>query len=163
KGDQPMADAIALGGLELCAAHLARAVERGDDLDARGGMMKAATMGAVSFQKGLGACHSLAHPLSSEKGMHHGLANRPCLPAVVDYNEAIIADKLARIRAIFDAKATNLGAALRALRARVGLPNGLRPEGVSEADVSKLADKAIQDACHQSNPRPTSRDDLARL
>ena len=97
-GDHPMADGIALGGLELCAAHLARAVEHGDDLDARGGMMKAAMMGAVAFQKGLGACHSLAHPLSSEKGMHHGLANALCLPAVVDFNESAIAPKLARIQ-----------------------------------------------------------------
>src|SRR5262249_23052566 len=81
-GDHRMADAIALGGLELVAKHLVRATEKGDDLDARGGMMKAAMMGAVAFQKGLGACHSLAHPLSSEKGMHHGLANALCLPAV---------------------------------------------------------------------------------
>ncbi len=79
-GDHPMADAIALGGLELCARHLAQAVEHGEDIEARGGMMKAAMMGAVAFQKGLGACHSLAHPLSSEKGLHHGLANALCLP-----------------------------------------------------------------------------------
>ena len=89
-----MADAIALGGLELCAAHLVRAVEHGDDLGARGGMMKAAMMGAVAFQKGLGACHSLAHPLSSEKGLHHGLANALCLPAVVEFNEAAVPDRL---------------------------------------------------------------------
>src|SRR3974377_557901 len=86
-GDHPMADAIAVGGLELCAKHPA-ARAHGEDLAARGGMMKAAMMGAVSFQKGLGACHSLAHPLSSEKGMHHGLANALCLPAVVEYNHA---------------------------------------------------------------------------
>src|SRR3712207_8865573 len=53
-----------------------------------GGMLKAAMMGAVAFQKGLGACHSLAHPLSSECGLHHGLANALCLPAVVEFNEA---------------------------------------------------------------------------
>jgi len=104
-GDHPMADAIAIGGLELCAAHLARAVEHGDDLAARGGMMKAAMMGAVAFQKGLGACHSLAHPLSSEKGMHHGLANALCLPAVIELNESVVATKLDRVRRIFDEQA----------------------------------------------------------
>jgi 4-hydroxybutyrate dehydrogenase len=162
-GDHPMADAIALGGLELCARSLARAVENGDDLAARGDMMKAAMMGAVAFQKGLGACHSLAHPLSSEKGLHHGLANALCLPAVVDFNEPVVAAKLDRIRGILDAKAKTCGEALRTLRKKLGLPDGLRSEGVSEADIPKLADKAIEDACHRCNPRPVTRDDLAAL
>jgi alcohol dehydrogenase class IV len=162
-GDHPMADAIALGGLELCAANLARAVEHGDDLAARGGMMKAAMMGAVAFQKGLGACHSLAHPLSSEKNLHHGLANALCLPAVVEFNESAIHPKLERVRAILDPNAKTCTDAVRALRKRVGLPDGLRPEGVSESDIPKLSEKAFEDACHRSNPRPTGRDDLAAL
>jgi alcohol dehydrogenase class IV len=162
-GDHPMADAIALGGLELCAIHLARAVAQGDDLAARGGMMKAAMMGAVAFQKGLGACHSLAHPLSSEKGMHHGLANALCLPAVVDFNQSAAAELLERVRTLIDPRAKTCGEALRALRKRVGLPDGLRPEGVTEADIDKLSAKAFEDACHRSNPRPVTRDDLAAL
>jgi alcohol dehydrogenase class IV len=162
-GDHPMADAIALGGLELCAKFLARAVEKGDDMEARGAMMKAAMMGAVAFQKGLGACHSLAHPLSSEKGMHHGLANALCLPAVVEYNQAVIADRLERCRVILDSSQKTCADAVRSLRKRVGLPGGLGAEGVTKADVPKLADKAIEDACHRCNPKPTTRDDLARL
>jgi alcohol dehydrogenase class IV len=165
-GDHPMADAIALGGLELCAAHLARAVEHGDDLAARGGMMKAAMMGAVAFQKGLGACHSLAHPLSSEKGLHHGLANALCLPAVVEFNEPVAQAKLDRVARLLDGGAGGGGrcaAAVRALRDRVGLPRGLAAEGVTGADVPKLADKAFEDACHRCNPRPVTRDDLAAL
>src|SRR5580658_5742312 len=118
-GDHPMADAIALGGLELCAEHLQRAVTHGDDLAARGAMMKAAMMGAVSFQKGLGACHSLAHPLSSEKGLHHGLANALCLPAVVDWNASVIPERMDRVRAILDPGAKSVGEALRALRTRL--------------------------------------------
>jgi 4-hydroxybutyrate dehydrogenase len=162
-GDHPMADAIALGGLELCAANLVRAVEHGEDLAARGGMMKAAMMGAVAFQKGLGACHSLAHPLSSEKGMHHGLANALCLPAVVEFNEKVSHARLERVRTILDPKAPRCAEAVRALRTRVGLPANLRAEGVTEADVPKLADKAFEDACHRSNPAPVTRDDLASL
>jgi 4-hydroxybutyrate dehydrogenase len=162
-GDHPMADAIALGGLELCAANLVRAVEYGDDLAARGGMMKAAMMGAVAFQKGLGACHSLAHPLSSEKDMHHGLANALCLPAVVDFNETSARARLDRVRVILDPAARSCGEAVRALRKRVGLPPGLRAEGIVESDVPKLADKAIEDACHRSNPTPVTREDLAGL
>jgi alcohol dehydrogenase class IV len=162
-GDHPMADGIAVAGLELCAAHLARAVEKGDDLEARGGMMKAAMMGAVAFQKGLGACHSLAHPLSSEKGMHHGLANALCLPAVVDFNAAAAGDRLERVRTILDPKARTCGEAVRGLRKRVGLPDGLGAEGVTAGDIPKLSAKAFEDACHRSNPRPVTRDDLAAL
>jgi len=162
-GDHPMADGIALGGLELCAKYLARAVDKGDDLEARGGMMKAAMMGAVAFQKGLGACHSLAHPLSSEKGMHHGLANALCLPAVVEFNEPVCGEKLARIKSILDPSAKSCAEALRALRARVKLPGGLGAEGITKADIPKLSAKAIEDACHRSNPRPCTEDDLARL
>jgi alcohol dehydrogenase class IV len=126
-------------------------------------MMKAAMMGAVAFQKGLGACHSLAHPLSSEKNLHHGLANALCLPAVVDYNQSTIPEKISRIKNIFDPKAKSLSDALRALREQLKLPNGLAAEGVLKSDIPKLADKAIEDACHNSNPRKTTRDDLAKL
>jgi 4-hydroxybutyrate dehydrogenase len=162
-GDHPMADAIALGGLELCARHLERAVLHGDDLDARGGMMKAAMMGAVAFQKGLGACHSLAHPLSSERGLHHGLANALCLPAVVEWNASVVPEKLDRLRTLLDADNKTLAQVLRDLRARVGLPDGLRREGVTLNDLDKLADKAFEDACHRSNPKPVTRDDLRTL
>ncbi|AKU96908.1 Alcohol dehydrogenase [Labilithrix luteola] len=162
-GDHPMADGIALMGIELVAKHLPRAVEAGADLVARGAMMKAAMMGAVAFQKGLGACHSLAHPLSSEKGMHHGLANALCLPAVVDFNNAVVPDRVERIRRIVDVQATSLANALRTLRDKIGLPSGLGTEGVTKADLTKLADKAMEDACHRLNPRPVTFDDMVKL
>ncbi len=162
-GDHPMADGIALMGIELCAKHLPRAVEAGADLVARGAMMKAAMMGAVAFQKGLGVCHSLAHPLSSEKNLHHGLANALCLPAVVDFNNAVVPDRVERVRRLVDLTATSLSNALRALREKVGLPGGLSAEGVTKADIPKLAEKAMEDACHRSNPRPCTREDMAKL
>jgi alcohol dehydrogenase class IV len=165
KGDHPMADGIALEGIRLAAAHLERAVSHGDDLEARGGMMKAAMMGAVAFQKGLGACHSLAHPLSSECGLHHGLANALCLPAVVAFNVAAAAPRLARVAALLGAPedAAACAEAVRALRARVGLAAGLEKAGVPAGKLDALADLAAQDACHTCNPRPCSRDDLRRL
>jgi alcohol dehydrogenase class IV len=138
-------------------------VKDGTDLDARGDMMKAAMMGAVAFQKGLGACHSLAHPLSSEKGLHHGLANALCLPAVVDFNAATIPERIERVRATLVPEAKTLADGLRSLRAELGLPGGLAAEGVTEADIGKLADKAFEDACHSLNPRPVTKDDLAAL
>ncbi len=162
-GDHPMADGIALMGIELCAKNLPRAVEDGTDLLARGAMMKAAMMGAVAFQKGLGVCHSLAHPLSSEKNLHHGLANALCLPAVVDFNNAVVPERIERIRRILDLTATSLSNALRTLREKLALPSGLAAEGVGKGDISKLADKAMEDACHRCNPRPVERADLVKL
>ncbi len=162
-GDHPMADGIALAGIELCAKHLPRAVEAGADLVARGAMMKAAMMGAVAFQKGLGVCHSLAHPLSSEKNLHHGLANALCLPAVVDFNNAVVPERVERVRRLVDLTATSLSNALRSLRDKLGLPSGLGTEGITKADLPKLAEKAMEDACHRSNPRPCTQSDMAKL
>ncbi|WP_437786546.1 iron-containing alcohol dehydrogenase [Sorangium sp. So ce1097] len=165
KGDHPMADGIALEGIRLAAAHLERAVTHGNDLDARGGMMKAAMMGAVAFQKGLGACHSLAHPLSSECGLHHGLANALCLPAVVEFNVAAAGPRLARVAALLGAAedAAACADAVRALRTRIGLAAGLEKAGVPRDKLDTLADLAAQDACHSCNPRPCSREDLRQL
>ena len=122
-------------------------------------------MGAVAFQKGLGACHSLAHPLSSECGLHHGLANALCLPAVIEFNESAAHDRLGRIARIFGANgsAGSCAEAIRELRNRVGLPSGLAELGVTSEKLPVLADLAVQDACHTLNPRPCTRDDLLTL
>lgn len=165
KGDHPMADGIALEGIRLIAESLERAVKDGSDLDARGNMMKAAMMGAVAFQKGLGACHSLAHPLSSECGLHHGLANALGLPAVLAFNAPEVGPKLARISAMLGGEPTAEGCveAIRKLRDRIGITGGLSKAGVPIDKLDALADLAFQDACHQSNPRACSRDDLRQL
>ncbi len=160
-GDHPLADAIALGGIELVQDWLVKAVEEPDNLEARGGMMKAAMMGAIAFQKGLGACHSLAHPLSSEHGLHHGLANALCLPAVVAFNTPAVPERVARIgRLLGDQDAVK---AIAGLRARVGINAGLAGSGIREEHLPALAKKAVEDACHRSNPRPASEQDLLEL
>ncbi|MBI1924443.1 iron-containing alcohol dehydrogenase [Candidatus Poribacteria bacterium] len=82
----PICDAIALEGVKRVARNLRRAVENGRDLEARGDMMIAALMGAIAFQKGLGVTHSLAHPLSTVAGLHHGLANAILLPYTMAFN-----------------------------------------------------------------------------
>ena len=161
KGDHPMADAIALGGIRLIARSLVRAVEAGDDLEARGDMMKAAMMGAVSFQKGLGACHSLAHPLSALCDLHHGLANAVCLPEVARFNLEAARDRYAEIAAIFGKE--DCPAALASLRARIGLPSSLREAGLSDPPFDQLAEEAFADGCHTQNPRPCTQADLLAL
>lgn len=161
-GDHPLADAIALGGIELVAQHLERAVNEPTDLEARGGMMKAAMMGAIAFQKGLGACHSLAHPLSSEHGLHHGLANALCLPAVIAFNTSAVPERVRRVAALLG-DAGDAVKAVAGLRARVGIHGGLAGSGIREEHLPLLAKKALEDACHRSNPRPCSEADLLAL
>ncbi len=165
KGDHPLADAIALGGIELALTWLPTAVRQPGDLAARGGMMKSAMMGAIAFQKGLGACHSLAHPLSSQLGLHHGLANALCLPAVLEFNEGAVPERVAVLASRLGA-GSEVGAAalaVRRFRREVGLPDGLGAAGVRAEQLAALADEAADDGCHASNPRPCSRDALLAL
>ena len=170
KGDHPMADALALSGIELVARHLVTAVEDGKNVEARGAMLKASMMGAVAFQKGLGACHALAHPLGAELHMHHGLANALCLPAVLDFNRTAATMRIARIARILGVKGNDLetlafecSGAVRALRKDIGLPDGLGEAGVTEEQLPALAPLAQADATHAMNPRACTKDDMLAL
>lgn len=165
KGDHPLADGIALAGLEIIARDLPRAVANGRDLEARGGMLKAAMMGAAAFQKGLGACHSLSHPLSAELGVHHGLANALCLPAVVDFNEQVVPERIERVAALFGGStgAGGCGQALRQLRSSLGMVTGLSNVGVTPDHLPRLSTLAAKDGCHAGNPRPCSEKDFLAL
>ena len=170
KGHHHMADAIALEGVRLVVAHIETAVHDGKDLKARGAMLEAAMMGATAFQKGLGACHSLAHPLSAETGMHHGLANALCLPAVLDFNRQAVPERIAAIARILGARGDDVetlafecSGAVKALRRKLGLPDGLAAEGISEDDLPRLAELAILDACHAMNPRECVAEDMLAL
>lgn len=169
-GDHPMADAIALGGVRLCQKSLKAATDDGSDLKARGDMLKAAMMGAVAFQKGLGACHSLAHPLSAELKMHHGLANALCLPAVLDFNRVAVPDRIAEVARQLGVRGDDdstlsfeCAGAVRALRKSIGLPSNLRSQGVTDEDLPRLAALAYADPCHTLNPRKCTEDDLLSL
>jgi len=169
-GDHPMADAIALGGARLCHRSLKAAADDGNDMSARADMLKAAMMGAVAFQKGLGACHSLAHPLSAELGMHHGLANAICLPAVLDFNRVAVPERIAEVARQLGVRGSDeatlsfeCAGAVRALRKSIGLPPDLHSQGVRESDLPRLATLAFADPCHELNPRRCTEDDLLAL
>lgn len=162
----PMCDGIALEAIRLIANALPRAVRDGSDLDARGPMQIAAAMGGIAFQKDLGATHSLAHPLSSICGLHHGLANALCLPHVMDFNSAARPGLYSRVGiALGLADSTDRAtiATIRALLAEIGLDTGLRAHGVNETHLDALADQAIEDTCHLTNPVPVTRADLREL
>ncbi len=177
-GYHPLCDAIGFQGIALVSRHLRQAVADGGELEARHHMLMASMMGAIAFQKGLGAAHSLAHPLSTEVDMHHGLANALVLPHVVDFNRDAARQAYLRAahyagvpgpmskdadRAATDKTIDAFIAAIERLSADVGLPASLAAAGVSPDSLPRLADKAFEDACHTFNPRKCTRDDLLGL
>jgi alcohol dehydrogenase class IV len=170
-GFHPLADAVALDAVARAARSLPVAVRDPHDLHARTDMMIAAMEGAMAFQKGLGACHALAHALGPIAGVHHGLANAVVLPSVVAFNRPAAGPRLARIALAMgadagepqDALADAAAARVRALAAQVGIPARLRDVGVREADLPRIATKAFEDASHRTNPRPCGEADLLEI
>jgi len=168
----PMCDGIALEGIRLIVDALPRAFRNGGDLDARGKMLVAASMGAVAFQKDLGVVHSLAHPLSTICGMHHGLANALCLPAVMRFNAMRKPGLYRRIGIACgldvmrsserDADSTTIDFISDFLN-NLGLRPGLRNYDVTEQHIALMAPQAHADACHQTNPVPVTEADLRSL
>ncbi len=161
KGYHPICDAVAIAGARLVWENLPRVLDNPRDLEARSHMMMASMMGAIAFQKGLGATHSLAHPLSSECRMHHGTANAVMLPFVLEFNRPAVEQRLQDLAAQFGGG--DIAARVRELNERAGIAPRLRDYGVTEASLPALAGKAIQDGCHQLNPRPCTREDLLDL
>jgi 4-hydroxybutyrate dehydrogenase len=168
----PICDGIAIHGLELIIRYLERAVRTGSDIEARGNMQVAAAMGAIAFQKDLGATHSLAHPLSTDFGLNHGLANALCLPAVMRFNVEAADIHYARLAGLFGLPIWQMSVSKAAERAieevenligRIGITKGLRNYGVPRESLGALAQKAIEDSCHKTNIRPCTEADLLRL
>ncbi|MBT5927875.1 MAG: iron-containing alcohol dehydrogenase [Verrucomicrobia bacterium] len=169
---QPLCDGIALEGIQLIAKHIVTSVQDGTNLEARGGMQLAAMMGGIAFQKDLGATHSMAHPLSSLCGLHHGLANALCLPAVMRWN----ADKKPGLyRRIGISAGLNLFEAsdqvadnatitwVNKLLSDSGIQMGLSNHGVTKDHIEPLSQLAIKDSCHLTNPVSMLQEDFLKL
>ncbi len=159
----PPAEAIALDCVRRVARHLERAWRDGTDREARWQMLMAALEGGLTFQKGLGAVHALSHPLG-ELGLHHGTLNAVLLPAVLRFNESHAADKYpALLAAVGLADTGDLAAWITRLNESLGLPGGLRAMGVPEDLIPTIAEAAARDHLSETNPRPASAEDYARL
>jgi len=168
----PLCDGIALEGIHLIVEALPRAFRNGKDVDARGKMLVAAAMGAVAFQKDLGVVHSLAHPLSTLCGMHHGLANALCLVAGMKfcaarrpglYRRVGIACGLDLNQAKDPAADEATISFVSKFLSELGLQGPLREHGVSEGQLDALVAQAFEDPCHKTNAVPVSREDLREL
>ncbi|HEY0885621.1 MAG TPA: iron-containing alcohol dehydrogenase [Ramlibacter sp.] len=158
----PLCDGIALEGARIAARSLLRAVRKPDDIDARSDMMMASMMGAIAFQKDLGAVHSCAHALGAVCHMHHGLANALMIDTVLEWNQEAVPAKFEELAHVCGVSGggEQFIPWLRALKARIGIHGKLGEHGVEREQIARLVDVAFADGCHQTNPRPCTRDDF---
>lgn len=171
--DHPIAAGIARQGLRLCFQNLPVAFAESRNVKARQDMLLASAMGALAFQKGLGVIHSLAHQLSTEAGLPHGLANAILLPFGMEFNMSVCAREYAELawemavgrggQETEEKAARAAIAAVRQLAAALGLPATLSAAGVQRESLARMVAPAFADHCHRTNPRPCTEEDLAQL
>jgi alcohol dehydrogenase len=153
----PMSAGIAVEGIRLVKDNLARAVKDGRDLDARGNMMSAAAMGAVAFQKGLGAIHSLSHPIGSLYHTHHGMTNAVYMPYTLAMNRPAIEEKIGYLAQALgiDGGFDGFQTWVLELRKEIGVPHTLKELGVPDTSkADQIAKMAVVDPTAGTNPVP---------
>ncbi|MCC5972332.1 MAG: iron-containing alcohol dehydrogenase [Pararhodobacter sp.] len=161
----PMSQGIALEGMRLVFENLPKVYSTPDDLEARAHMMSAAMMGAVAFQKGLGAIHSLSHPVGAVYNTHHGTTNAVVMPMVLDFNRPAIDARIGRaadylgINGGFD----GFHARIMALRSELAIPASLSEIGVEAARLDELTEMALEDPSCGGNPVEMTRDNTRAL
>jgi alcohol dehydrogenase class IV len=149
-----MGQGIALEGMRLVFENLPKVYANPNDLDARAHMMSAAAMGAVAFQKGLGAIHSLSHPIGAVYNTHHGTTNAVVMPMVLDFNRPAIEDKIKAAAAYlgFDGGFAGFHDQIMELRTLLSIPENLSAMGVQFADLDMLTEMALEDPSCGGNP-----------
>jgi alcohol dehydrogenase class IV len=155
----PLADGVAVEGVRLVKENLATAVKDGTNLETRAHMMSAAAMGATSFQKALGAIHSLSHPVGSLYDTHHGLTNGVFMPYVLVFNRKAIEDRIVRLAAYIGLKPrfrAFLDFVLE-LRAETGVPHTLAGLNVDDAKADQIVEMAPKDPTAGGNPVPLDK------
>jgi alcohol dehydrogenase class IV len=159
-GFHPMADGIAAEGIKLIHDWLPRAVADGSDIDARGHMLVAASMGATAFQKGLGAMHALSHPIGALHGSHHGLTNAVVMPYVLAFNRSAIEERITRLAGFIGLPNASfegfLGWILE-LRTTLAIPHSLADLDVPTDRADQIATMAETDPSAGGNPLPFDR------
>ncbi|MFE3837175.1 iron-containing alcohol dehydrogenase [Pseudogemmobacter sonorensis] len=161
----PMSQGIALEGMRLVFENLPLVHHAPENLPARGHMMSAAAMGAVAFQKGLGAIHSLSHPVGAVYGTHHGTTNAVVMPMVLDFNRAAIEDRIAAAAAYLGIAGGFDGfrARVMELRAELAIPPNLTALGVEAARLDELTEMALEDPSCGGNPVEMTRENTRAL
>ncbi|NRD74202.1 iron-containing alcohol dehydrogenase [Shewanella sp. VB17] len=162
----PMAEGIAIEGIRLVKRYLPRAVANGDDIEARTQMLVASSMGATSFQRGLGAMHAIAHSLGALYDKHHGLLNAILMPYVLVRNRRVIEEKIIRLSKYLELDQANFDGFLAwviTLRAQLSIPHTLAEIGITLDDQVLVGKMSVQDAAAGGNPISLSEDDYSSL
>ena len=161
----PMSQGIALEGMRLVFENLPRAYANPTDLEARAHMMSAAAMGAVAFQKGLGAIHSLSHPIGAVYNTHHGTTNAVVMPMVLDFNRSAIEDRITRAAAYLGIAGGFDGfrARIISLRSELSIPETLSEMGVEASRLDELTEMALEDPSCGGNPIEMTRENTCAL
>jgi alcohol dehydrogenase class IV len=161
----PLCDGIALEGARIAAHAIETAVAQPRNIEARSDMMMSSMMGAIAFQKDLGAVHSCAHALGTVVDMHHGLANGIMIDHVMRFNADAAEAKMAELARVCGAGTTaeSFVEWLVALKARIGIPARLGGKGVTASHIPRLVEIAVADTCHQTNPKPCTAADFERI
>jgi alcohol dehydrogenase class IV len=162
-GFHPMAEGIALEGMRLVKEYLPRAFRDGKDIEARGQMLAAASMGAAAFQKGLGGVHALAHPIGAVYDTHHGLTNAVLLPYVMVHNKTAIAERMNLLARVLDLPGGGFDAVLKwtlEFRAALKIPHTLKEIGVDDARAAEIGTMAENDPSAGGNPCPVTAKEL---
>jgi hypothetical protein len=157
----PLCDGIALEGVRIAARALPIAVREPSNVQARSDMLMASMMGAIAFQKDLGAVHSCAHALSTVADLHHGLANGVMIDHVMRFNRSAAEAKMGELARV--AGVPDLISWLTDLKREIGIPANLGLLGVKREQIPRLVEVALADICHQTNPRPCSKQDFEQL
>ena len=161
----PLCDGIALEGVRIAARALPLAFRQPGNIRARADMLMASMMGAIAFQKDLGAVHSCAHALSTVADLHHGLANGIMIDHVMRFNRETAKEKMAELARVAGAgaSAADLIAFLVGLKKEIDIPAQLGSVGVGKEQIPRLVEVALADICHQTNPRPCGKQDFEQL
>lgn len=161
----PMSQGIALEGMRLVFENLPKVYSNPNDLEARAHMMSAAAMGAVAFQKGLGAIHSLSHPVGAVYNTHHGTTNAVVMPMVLDFNRHAIEDRIGMAAAYLGIKGGFDGfrARVMELRAELAIPANLTAMGVEASRLDELTEMALEDPSCGGNPVAMTRENTRAL
>ena len=163
-GYHPMADGIALEGIRLINKWLLIAFKEGNNIEARMNMLTAATMGSTAFQKGLGAIHSLSHPVNAVNNIHHGLSNAIFMPYVFTFNKDVIEKKIIKICEYIELKDKTFDGFIEwilKLRKELNIPHKLSEViKKEEFDVDRLSVMALEDPSTSGNPKPLSLNDM---
>ena len=162
----PMADGIAIEGMRLIKKSLLTAVKNGKDLNARADLLAAASMGSTAFQKGLGAIHSLSHPVNAQFNIHHGLSNAIFMPYVLSFNRSLIEKKIVSIcdYLYLDKDFESFLNWILDLRKELKIPHKLSEViETSKIDLKILSQMALDDPSTATNPIKMKLDDMKVL